>query len=169
MRKITVILAALLLLFGCSQEKQAQPDNQNIIVLGPGNGELIVNQTNQTPEAPKTSEIISCSVSTERLVYYSREKINIKNEIAADGEMPGVLVHVYGIETTRRTQLLDQNLQVNLSGGTNLANFTLDLPYCSTCSGMPPGTYYIYATVLKENQTLASANCSFNFSLGRPS
>jgi hypothetical protein len=169
MRKITVILAALLLLFGCSQEKPAQPDNQNIIVLGPGNEELIVNQTNQTPEEPKAPKITSLSVSTERPVYYSREKINIKNEIAADGEILGVLVHVYGIETTRRTQLLDQNLQVNLSDGTNLANFTLDLPYCSYCSGMPPGTYYIYASALKENQTLASANCSFNFSVGMPS
>ena len=169
MRKITVVLAALLLLFGCSQEKPAQPDNQNIIVLGPGNEELIVNQTNQTPEEPKVPKITSFSVSTGKPTYYSREKINIKNEIVADGEIPGVLVHVYGIETTRRTQLLNQNLQVNLSVGTNLANFTLDLPYCSTCSGMPQGTYYIYASALKENQTLASANCSFNFSVGMPS
>lgn len=172
-------MLSLLLLFGCAAQQKGpgQGTGANTLVIGKDPVDVSESaETNKTQEtanhfpgtspASKDSKLKSFSISTDKPAYVSMEEIQITAKLEAQGEIPGVRVTSWGVKNAYGADAFYQNELLYLRNGENLANFTYKLPYCSLCSRLPAGIYYIYAKAEKDNKTLALANCSFNFSTG---
>ncbi len=165
--KLFIILISFVFLLGCvsQQEKSTGQQLQTTFVLTENiEDNSSENKTEEPVPTPMTPEITSLVVSTDKDVYSSREIISIHVMVSVVGDIPGVSITINGVKNTRGRDILSKSELLHLTGGNTTANFTLELPYCSSCSGMPRGAYHIYALATKENQTLAQANTTFNFS-----
>lgn len=160
--RIAVYVLITILFLGCVQQETGGTQQYEATLVLEDNT-TVENQTLAEQPAPEP-EITLLSVSTDKPTYGSRETVTVLVRALVVGDIPGVTMNVNGVHTTRGIDLLQQNELMHLRDGNNTANFTLELPYCSSCSGMPPGVYYIYAGAVRDNQTVAQANCSFNFS-----
>ncbi len=169
------LIFSLLLLFGCALQQKGP--GANALVLGKDLVEVNESaETNKTQEttnpfpgtspAPAESKLKSFSISTGKPSYVSNETVSITTRLEVQGEIPGVRVTSWGIRNAYGVDAFNQNELLYLKNGENFVNFTYKLPYCSLCSRLPEGIYYIYAKAEKDNKSLALANCSFNFSVG---
>ncbi|MFH1447780.1 MAG: hypothetical protein ABIG39_02865 [Candidatus Micrarchaeota archaeon] len=168
MQRILSIMVLAILVLGCPSLQQetgqeAQGQQLVFIINETGENETLANNTYPSPPPPPESRITDFGIRMDKDEYSSQETANISVDITVDGDIPGVLVSVHGVITTRERELLNKDQLLFLRPESNTANFTLMLPYCSSCSGMPPGTYLIYAKATKDNETLAETNHSFNF------
>lgn len=179
MNKQTLLLVlcglSFILLLGCTQEKLKE-QNENVFILGKDLAEKneTMNQTRQSsqnqtrvlPEQPQEPKLSSFTVETGNPAYVAMEQANFTVTLHSESEIPGVRVLVYGVQLKSGRNLLDDNRLLYVRPGLNTANFALELPSCSTCSGMLAGEYNVFAKAVMGNRTLAESNCSFNFTAG---
>ncbi len=170
MNKTIALLIVLALVFGCASKENGEPGalvlGKDLVEAVETNGNITWENQTAAPRPEPEPAIKAFTISTDKPAYVSREKIKITAELEVHGEIQGTTIEVYGIVNSMRRQLLSQNKLLYLKNGTNEANFTFDLPYCSSCSGMPGGTYWVFAKAVNNNETLSESNCSFNFSAG---
>jgi hypothetical protein len=165
------VLLAILFFIGCIGGPPARDAGANTFVLGEDlldvDGDWqrpTMGQPPATQQEETRPEITSFSVSTDRASYHSRETISITVNYSVLGEIPGVRFSAVGIRNKWGNDLLRWDKLAYLREGDWSESFPFELPYCSSCSGLPPGTYHVYAEAFLDNETMARANCSFMFS-----
>ncbi|MFH1470881.1 MAG: hypothetical protein ABIF01_03985 [Candidatus Micrarchaeota archaeon] len=171
MQKIFAVLLALVLILGCTSEQNQQPSPGVEIKQVNSNNQSIesvpVPMAEPSPPPPLPEpKLLLFSISTEKDSYISTEELTATVALEVQGELPGVRVTVHGVENLNEIELLNQNGVIHLKEGNSSLNFTINLPSCSYCSRLPAGEYWIFAEAQEDNQTLALANCSINFSAG---
>ena len=96
------------------------------------------------------------NISTDKELYISREISNITVTIESSDDLNNVTLKVYGIYAKSR-YYLDTANAVNLTSGTNVNNIIYNLPSCTGCAGISPGTYKIYAETIYNSTTISNS------------
>lgn len=112
--------------------------------------------TNETTEMLPPELTIS-AISTDKVIYHSKESMNITISVFASKPAMAYRVTVEGIEDSRgRTRLSDEQT-MNFTPGENVVVFAYTLPSCNTCSGIKAGNYTITAAVWDNDSVIANA------------
>lgn len=129
----------------------------------------------QTGKGNIKSEIKNSSLSIENISlgkqsYTVNEVIKIYVDVNADTDIKNATLHIYGITSRQGQNLIDQNLNINLTKGTNKFNFSVIAPACTRGCGARyfPGDYPLYASVSyedKEQNILISDISTINVNL----
>jgi len=102
----------------------------------------------------KEINISIANISTEKPKYTQNELIKIYVDVYASADIKNATLHVYGIESGQRQNLIDTNLNINLTKGINKFNFSVNAPRCTRGCGARyfPGDYALYANVSYANK-----------------
>jgi hypothetical protein len=98
------------------------------------------------------------SVSTDKDVYHSKERMEINISIFSSKVQDGYHVTVVGIMDSRGNLRLAEEQSVNLTEGENNVIFRYDLPICSRCAGLKAGDYFINVSVIDNRSIVANAS-----------
>jgi len=99
---------------------------------------------------------IKAGISTDKKLYQSKQVANITLSINSSEKLNNVTAKVYGI-SARGKYYLNTQVKMNLSAGENIKSITYNMPSCTGCAGIRPGTYKINCDVLYNNEIIGAA------------
>lgn len=108
---------------------------------------------------PGTARITS--VTTDKDLYHSKERMNITVLASSQGDMSNTTLRIRGIQSRDGDFQLDKEIPVNLSPGLNTLVYGHQLPSCSSCSGLSAGTYQIEAELIHDGMIASNMTHSF--------
>lgn len=100
------------------------------------------------------------SVTTDNDLYHSNNVMKITVTVTSSGTISNAAVNFTGITDRYGDDKLVHVMPVNLSPGTNTLTYNHQLPSCSHCSGLDPGTYSFNVTLERDGMVLDQANHS---------
>ncbi len=100
---------------------------------------------------------INMTLTTEKVVYKSMDKINIVINISSGGDIDNVTLYVRGI-TAKMDKGLDIEETFDLKEGKKNLKYVYQIPRCTTgdCTGITPGEYTIRAIIGHSEDALAT-------------
>jgi hypothetical protein len=107
---------------------------------------------------PVNAEI--ASVNTEKDLYHSDEIMNITVEVNATGNLDNATLMIEGIQDKHGRTRLSHEMQVNLTSGENTFTYDYQLPECSSCAGLNPGSYNVNVTLIRNGSVISNATKS---------
>jgi hypothetical protein len=100
------------------------------------------------------------SVTTDNDLYHSNNVMKITVTVTSSGKINNAVVNITGITDRYGDDKLVHVMPVNLSPGTNTLTYNHQLPSCSHCSGLDPGTYSFNITLERDGMIMDQANHS---------
>jgi hypothetical protein len=97
---------------------------------------------------PAHAEITS--VSTDRDLYHSNEVMHITVGVNAAGNMGNTTLDINGIIDRNGNARLSQEIPAPLSPGPVVLTYDYQLPPCSHCAGLDPGSYQFNVTLVND-------------------
>jgi len=94
------------------------------------------------------------NISTENPKYAANQQIKISVNINSTSDVNNVSLRVYGITSRQKNHLIDKTINLNLTQGINIRNFTVNAPACTHGCGAKyyPGDYPLYAEILYKDE-----------------
>lgn len=105
-----------------------------------------------------TSREIQVSLSIDEESYQQGEKVSLNVSVFSQGQLENVSIVLSGIQTRFGRDYINLEKTINLKPGENLVEFSFNMPYCSSCSGVSPGKHEILVKVVYGNETIGLAN-----------
>jgi len=99
---------------------------------------------------------VKMNISTDKELYRSKQTANITLSIDSSEEIGNVTVKVYGINARGRYHL-NNEVNMNLTAGENIKSITYQMPSCTGCAGISPGTYNIRGEIIYNSEIIANA------------
>lgn len=96
------------------------------------------------------------NISTDKELYKSKGRANITVTIDCSDDLNDAALKVYGIHANGR-YYLNKLDTVNLTSGINVKSIIYDLPSCTGCAGIRPGTYKIYAEIMYNGSVISNS------------
>lgn len=100
------------------------------------------------------------SVTTDNDLYHSNNVMKITVTVTSSGKINNAVVNITGITDRYGDDKLVHVMPVNLSPGTNTLTYNHQLPSCSHCSGLDPGTYSFNVTLERDGMIMDQVNHS---------
>jgi hypothetical protein len=100
------------------------------------------------------------SVSTDKNLYHSNEIMKIAISLSARGPAENATIKLSGIQDKYGNFRLEKELPVTLSSGSNTVIYDYQLPSCSSCAGLLPGSYPIEVQLVRNGTVVANATHS---------
>lgn len=94
-------------------------------------------------------------ISTDKELYRSKQVANITVNTNSSEEIKNATLKLYGIHA-RGKYYLNKTMNMDLAAGQNTENISYNLPSCTGCSGIKPGTYKIQCDIIYNNEVLAT-------------
>ncbi|MDY6931017.1 MAG: hypothetical protein SVJ22_03770 [Halobacteriota archaeon] len=101
---------------------------------------------------------LEARITSDRKTYYPNDLMTIILSIESSRDLDGVKITVEGIKDNRGLNKISKSYEKNLSEGINNITVEYITPYCSKCTGIDPGVYFINATVAYEDIILNSTH-----------
>jgi len=111
---------------------------------------------NLVSEPATVPSVDSVSLMLDKDLYHSGEIIHIDANVNSEMVLNNVTVRFYGIHASRYR--LDNSQIVDLDVGDNKVVLDYKAPPCYGCAGIKPGTYYIKADVIYQEEVLGTAS-----------
>lgn len=108
------------------------------------------------PALPGGAQITS--LTTDKDLYHSNEVMNIAISVSTTGTVDNATVQIQGISDRHGRNRLSHEIHTNLTSGPATFVYDYQLPSCSSCAGLDPGTYEVNVTLLRGNETLSHLN-----------
>jgi hypothetical protein len=105
------------------------------------------------PHQPAEAHITA--VTTDKELYHSNEIMNIVISVMSAGNVDNSTVRIEGISDRHGRMRLFHEIPANLSSGPATFIYDYQLPSCSSCAGLDPGTYQVNIT-LEQNGVVIS-------------
>lgn len=105
------------------------------------------------PHQPAGATITA--VTTDKELYHSNEIMNIVISVMSAGNVDNSTVRIEGISDRHGRMRLSHDIPVNLSSGPATFVYDYQLPSCSSCAGLDPGSYQVNIT-LEQNGVVIS-------------
>ena len=102
---------------------------------------------------PPHAEITS--VSTDRDLYHSNEVMHIMVGVNAAGNMENATMAINGIVDRNGNARLSQEIPAPLSPGPVVLTYDYQLPPCSHCAGLDPGSYQFNVTLVHDGMEMS--------------
>ena len=99
-------------------------------------------------------ELRIVSLTTDKQVYHSNDKMEIMLEIFASNDVENVDVKVFGIKDRGDNYRLNKVEKQNLTSGINTLTFPYKTPSCYGCSGIKAGLYQITTLVSYDDMVM---------------
>lgn len=100
------------------------------------------------------------SVTTDSDLYHSNNVMKITVAVTSSGTISNAALNFTGITDRYGDDKMVHVMPVNLSPGTNTLTYDHQLPSCSHCSGLDPGTYSFNVTLERDGMMMDQANHS---------
>ncbi len=100
--------------------------------------------------------ISSISLSTDKELYHSGEKIHLNCDFLSDQPIENADLKFYGIYSTKYR--LNKKMIINISEGENSFSLEYHAPSCYGCTGIKPGTYKVNADIIYNSKTIANSS-----------
>jgi len=126
----------------------------SILLLCSCTSEMPLKQAAEIPEPG----IYHLEIVPDKEVYHSKELMELRVDISSNASSR-VQVAIYGLEEGGTPRMYEV-VPMNLTEGNNMVMVGYTLPNCNTCSGLPAGTYNIYAEVYYDNSLINSTRKS---------
>ncbi|MDY6866166.1 MAG: hypothetical protein SVY15_09400 [Halobacteriota archaeon] len=97
-------------------------------------------------------------ITPDKEIYYPSDTMTIILSIESPRDLDGVKISVEGIQDSRGLNKISKTYEKNLSEGINNITIEYITPYCSKCTGIDPGVYFINATVAYEDVLINSTH-----------
>jgi hypothetical protein len=110
---------------------------------------ILLSLSHQPAEAHITA------VTTDKELYHSNEIMNIVISVMSAGNVDNSTVRIEGISDRHGRMRLFHEIPANLSSGPATFIYDYQLPSCSSCAGLDPGTYQVNIT-LEQNGVVIS-------------
>ncbi len=108
--------------------------------------------TTTTENSPK--ENLTLSVSADKQVYHSGDKINISVSIESSVFLEDTIVKVYGIHAGE--DRISDTQDVVIYPGKRELSFAFTTPRCYGCAGISPGVYNLSVEIVNAGNLLKS-------------
>ncbi len=96
------------------------------------------------------------NISTDKGLYRSKEKANITFSIDSSGELKDATLNLHGIYA-RNKHYLSKTGTANLTAGENVQSIIYNLPSCTGCSGISPGTYMVQVDLVYNGTVISNS------------
>jgi hypothetical protein len=100
------------------------------------------------------------SVTTDNDLYHSNNVMKITVTVTSSGTVSNAAVNITGITDRYGDVRLSHVIPANLSPGTNTLTYDYQLPPCSHCAGLDPGTYSFNVSLERDGIILDQTNHS---------
>jgi hypothetical protein len=100
------------------------------------------------------------SVTTDNDLYHSNNVMKITVTVTSSGTISNAAVNITGITDRYGDVRLSHVIPANLSPGTNTLTYDYQLPPCSHCAGLDPGTYSFNVSLERDGMILDQTNHS---------
>jgi hypothetical protein len=100
------------------------------------------------------------SVTTDNDLYHSNNVMKITVTVTSSGTISNAAVNITGITDRYGDVRLSHVIPANLSPGTNTLTYDYQLPPCSHCAGLDPGTYSFNVSLERDGIILDQTNHS---------
>ncbi len=100
------------------------------------------------------------SVTTDSDLYHSNNVMKITVKVTSSGTISNAALNITGITDRYGDQRLSHEIPANLSPGTNTLTYDYQLPPCSHCAGLDPGSYSFNVTLERDGMILDQTNHS---------
>lgn len=97
---------------------------------------------------PAHAEITS--VSTDKDLYHSNEVMHIVIGVSAAGNLENITLDIDGIIDRNGNVRLSHEIPAQLSPGPVVLTYDYQLPPCSHCAGLDPGSYQFNVTLVHD-------------------
>ena len=108
--------------------------------------------------SPAHAEI--AAVSTDKDIYHSHETMKIAVMVRSSGQMDNTTVKIEGIEDKNGRMRLSHEIPANISSDQTIVNYDYELPACSKCAGLDPGSYQFNVTLERNGIPISNATHS---------
>lgn len=113
----------------------------------------VVNKKYSEPSYQEEQISTSISAAIDKNLYRSGEKIKLNLAVESEKNMDDANLYIYGIKDSHNEYSTYENKKINLKEGNNNFEYSIELPYCNSCSGVKEGDYPIYIKIIND-QTL---------------
>jgi len=113
----------------------------------------VVQNKYSDPSYQKEQISTSISAAIDKNLYHSGEQIKLNLSVESEENADNADLYIYGIKDSHDEYSIYENKKINLKKGNNNFEYSLELPYCNSCSGVKEGDYPIYIKIIKD-QTL---------------
>lgn len=101
----------------------------------------------------KEKIITSISAATDKNLYHSGEQIKLNLSVESEDNIESANLYIYGIKDRYNEYSIFETKNINLKEDNNNFEYSLELPYCNSCSGVEEGEHTIYIKII-DDQTL---------------
>jgi len=115
-----------------------------------GENNISAPSTNE-PSYQKTDIFVNIALATDKDLYHSGEQIKINLNANSKKDINKATLYLYGIPNKYNEYTIYEIKEISLKNGENSFSFSLNLPYCNSCSGVKEGDYFIYTKIVKDN------------------
>ena len=110
----------------------------------------------------RPADIRISSVTTDKNLYHSNEVMMMTIMIISPDFRGDTLVKIEGIQDRHGQTRLSHLIPANLTPGSNVFLYNYNLPACSRCAGLDPGSYPVNVTLEKAGTILSTMSISVN-------
>jgi hypothetical protein len=96
------------------------------------------------------------AVTTDKDLYHSNDIMNIAISVMTAGTMDNTTVRIEGISDRHGRMRLSHEIPANLSTGPATFIYDYQLPSCSSCAGLDPGTYEVNITLVRNGVIISN-------------
>jgi outer membrane lipoprotein-sorting protein len=100
------------------------------------------------------------AVTTDKDLYHSNEVMNITISVMTSGNLDNTTVRIEGINDRHGRMRLSHEIPANLSTGAATFMYDYQLPSCSSCAGLDPGTYQVNITLVQNGVVISNMSRS---------
>ncbi len=104
---------------------------------------------------PAHAEITA--VSTDKDLYHSKEIMKIAVMVRSSGQVDNTTVKIEGIEDKYGKLRLSSEIPANITSDQTMVTYDYELPSCSKCAGLEPGSYQFNVTLEKNGMPISNA------------
>lgn len=102
------------------------------------------------PSYQKEQIITNIGASTDKNLYHSGEQIKLNLSVKSEEGLDGVNLYIYGIKNRYSKYSIFETKNINLKENENNFEYSLELPYCNSCSGVEEGEHTIYIKIIDD-------------------
>jgi hypothetical protein len=96
------------------------------------------------------------AVTTDKDLYHSNDVMNIAISVMTAGTMNNTTIRIEGISDRHGRMRLSHEIAANLSTGPATFIYDYQLPSCSSCAGLDPGTYQVNITLVQNGVVISN-------------
>jgi|GEM_PF-2732956 len=160
---IAVIVVALILVVLVGLPTH-EADNKVAANISKNSSVSLIVKQNQTGENRTTPHLpegnYDAIIYTDNQTYAPRSRINITLNLTVPGPIPNAEIHIFGIKNRYGAYKIERDMVMDLVSGLNVITTLGDVPSCTSCSGISPGTFEIYGVLYYEGAQIVNATTS---------